>query len=399
MFPVSGVVSWSDLGYRTLTLLSCWWGKNTRKSIVPSFIPLSRHQYFSASQAKSSPNTITCFVLISHWPVITNNGDSEGPFLKQSYLARSDLVAARFLHRTIIRERRLCKWISGLLMGACACWGFNGRAIQWTIWWDERPRKGDVLFAGDWAREQDCWDRVFDCRKEVVGSNGSLLLGSVPLQHESWLFCVGFERGGIEIVLGSPWLIIQSVEKISKKLTNASSSIHDRGLCGHIKEVSVAKDHQGKRIGLKIIKALDSVAVSLSCYKTILDCSPENEPFYVKCRYYNSGVEMSHYYEEKDSYHRGWECHRPLGGGLGNCSRGLDWHLSSKARSRKCALFGRGRDTPCCFASISPLVRTQEGAAHVTHGHFAHCCNWLSIFSTTESTVGRYAVFIGLRPL
>lgn len=85
-----------------------------------------------------------------------------------------------------------------------------------------------------------------------------------------------------------------------------SCSIHDRGLCGHIEEVSIAKDHQGKRFGLKVIQALDSVAASLGCYKTILDCSPHNEPFYVKCGYESSGVEMSHYYEEpKDSYHRG----------------------------------------------------------------------------------------------
>jgi glucosamine-phosphate N-acetyltransferase len=94
--------------------------------------------------------------------------------------------------------------------------------------------------------------------------------------------------------------------EISQMHSNITSSIHNRGLCGHIEEVSVAKDHQGKRIGLKVIQALDSVAVSLGCYKTILDCSPENEPFYVKCGYHNSGVEMSHYYEEeKDSYHRG----------------------------------------------------------------------------------------------
>lgn len=84
------------------------------------------------------------------------------------------------------------------------------------------------------------------------------------------------------------------------------SSIHDRGLCGHIEEVSIQTDQQGKKLGLKVIQSLDSVAESLGCYKTILDCSPENEPFYVKCSYVNSGIEMSHYYEEeKDAYHRG----------------------------------------------------------------------------------------------
>jgi len=83
-------------------------------------------------------------------------------------------------------------------------------------------------------------------------------------------------------------------------------SIHDRGLCGHIEEVSVAKDQQGKKLGLRMITAIDSVAKNVGCYKTILDCSPENEPFYVKCGYHTSGAEMSHYFEEeRDAYHRG----------------------------------------------------------------------------------------------
>jgi glucosamine-phosphate N-acetyltransferase len=94
--------------------------------------------------------------------------------------------------------------------------------------------------------------------------------------------------------------------KILMSLADLSSSIHNRGLCGHIEEVSVAKEHQGKRLGLQIIQLIDSVAKKVGCYKSILDCSPKNEPFYVKCGYFNSGTEMSHYYEpERDGYHRG----------------------------------------------------------------------------------------------
>lgn len=89
-------------------------------------------------------------------------------------------------------------------------------------------------------------------------------------------------------------------------ILTCSRSIHNRGIIGHIEEVSIVKDQQGKKLGQKLLAALDSVAVSLGCYKTILDCSPENEPFYVKCKYENSGTEMSRYYEEpKESYYRG----------------------------------------------------------------------------------------------
>ncbi|GAP91588.1 putative glucosamine-phosphate N-acetyltransferase [Rosellinia necatrix] len=82
--------------------------------------------------------------------------------------------------------------------------------------------------------------------------------------------------------------------------------IHNHGMCGHIEEIAVAKEHQGKGLGLKMMQALESVAVAVGCYKTILNCGPRNEPFYARCGYHNSGIEMSRYFEEEqDSYHRG----------------------------------------------------------------------------------------------
>lgn len=73
--------------------------------------------------------------------------------------------------------------------------------------------------------------------------------------------------------------------------------IHNMGLVGHIEDIAVAKNQQGKKLGLRIIQALDAVAQKLGCYKTILDCSEANEGFYVKCGYKRAGLEMAHYYE------------------------------------------------------------------------------------------------------
>ncbi|KAF3765191.1 acyl-CoA N-acyltransferase [Cryphonectria parasitica EP155] len=82
--------------------------------------------------------------------------------------------------------------------------------------------------------------------------------------------------------------------------------IHNRGLVGHVEEIAIAKEHQGKGLGLKMIQAIDSVGKSVGCYKNILNCGPQNEPFYAKCGYDNSGTEMSHYFETaKDNFHRG----------------------------------------------------------------------------------------------
>ncbi|KAI4841536.1 acyl-CoA N-acyltransferase [Aureobasidium sp. EXF-8845] len=74
--------------------------------------------------------------------------------------------------------------------------------------------------------------------------------------------------------------------------------IHSLGQVGHIEDIAVAKDQQGKKLGLRIIQALDFVAEKVGCYKTILDCSEANEGFYVKCGFKRAGLEMAHYYNK-----------------------------------------------------------------------------------------------------
>jgi GNAT superfamily N-acetyltransferase len=73
--------------------------------------------------------------------------------------------------------------------------------------------------------------------------------------------------------------------------------IHNMGLVGHIEDIAVAKNQQGKKLGLRIIQALDHVAREVGCYKCILDCSEANEGFYVKCGFKRAGLEMAHYYQ------------------------------------------------------------------------------------------------------
>lgn len=72
--------------------------------------------------------------------------------------------------------------------------------------------------------------------------------------------------------------------------------IHNMGMVGHIEDIAVAKNQQGKKLGLRIIQALDAVAKNVGCYKAILDCSEANEGFYVKCGFKRAGLEMAHYY-------------------------------------------------------------------------------------------------------
>lgn len=50
-------------------------------------------------------------------------------------------------------------------------------------------------------------------------------------------------------------------------LADSLPSIHNLGLVGHIEDIAVAKDQQGKKLGLRIIQALDYVAEKVGCYK------------------------------------------------------------------------------------------------------------------------------------
>jgi N-acetylglutamate synthase-like GNAT family acetyltransferase len=52
-----------------------------------------------------------------------------------------------------------------------------------------------------------------------------------------------------------------------ERMLMALCSIHNLGLVGHIEDIAVAKDQQGKKLGLRIIQALDGVAEAAGAYK------------------------------------------------------------------------------------------------------------------------------------
>jgi len=58
--------------------------------------------------------------------------------------------------------------------------------------------------------------------------------------------------------------------------------IHDGGLVGHIEDVVVRKDYEGKGIGIKLVTSMLERAKEKNCYKTILDCKDDVKQFYEK---------------------------------------------------------------------------------------------------------------------
>jgi len=61
--------------------------------------------------------------------------------------------------------------------------------------------------------------------------------------------------------------------------------IHDGGLVGHIEDVVVRKDYEGKGIGIKLVMSILERAKEKNCYKTILDCKDDVKQFYERIEF------------------------------------------------------------------------------------------------------------------
>lgn len=68
--------------------------------------------------------------------------------------------------------------------------------------------------------------------------------------------------------------------------------IHGGGRVGHIEDVAVRKDFQGRGIGRKLVEHAVEYAAEQDCYKVILDCSEDNVPFYERCGFRRHEIGM-----------------------------------------------------------------------------------------------------------
>jgi glucosamine-phosphate N-acetyltransferase len=68
--------------------------------------------------------------------------------------------------------------------------------------------------------------------------------------------------------------------------------IHNGGYVGHIEDVVVSKEFEGRGVGIKLVKSLLEIASVRNCYKTILDCKNELIPFYEKIGFKQESNQM-----------------------------------------------------------------------------------------------------------
>ncbi|CAO3636333.1 unnamed protein product [Cunninghamella blakesleeana] len=76
--------------------------------------------------------------------------------------------------------------------------------------------------------------------------------------------------------------------------------VHHNGIVGHIEDIAVANNQQGKKLGQRMIEALQYIGLKKNCYKVILDCSIKNVPFYEKCGFTQKECQMAWYTPKND---------------------------------------------------------------------------------------------------
>jgi glucosamine-phosphate N-acetyltransferase len=68
--------------------------------------------------------------------------------------------------------------------------------------------------------------------------------------------------------------------------------IHGGSWVGHVEDVAVHPDWQGKGVGTALVRHAIAHCKSAGCYKVVLYCAPEVVPFYERVGFYHNGSGM-----------------------------------------------------------------------------------------------------------
>eukprot|EP00056_Hartaetosiga_gracilis_P018247 m.10192 g.10192 ORF g.10192 m.10192 type:complete len:334 (-) comp6540_c0_seq1:176-1177(-) len=73
--------------------------------------------------------------------------------------------------------------------------------------------------------------------------------------------------------------------------------IHAGSCVGHLEDVVVERGLRGRGFGKMLVKAVVEASRRSGCYKVLVDCDPDNLPFYEKCGFVRKGTCMSQYFD------------------------------------------------------------------------------------------------------
>jgi glucosamine-phosphate N-acetyltransferase len=98
--------------------------------------------------------------------------------------------------------------------------------------------------------------------------------------HQNGLIIVGLENN---VIVASGTIIIEP------KIIRGGKSV------GHIEDIVVTKSYRGKGYAQEVLQKLKEYGFSRHCYKIILDCHNDLEPFYEKVEFKQVGIQMAMY--------------------------------------------------------------------------------------------------------
>ena len=104
----------------------------------------------------------------------------------------------------------------------------------------------------------------------------SVLTQALDVGAEAW--AAQFETMRSE----SSYYILVIVSRETDHIVGAGGIFLERkflrglGRVGHIEDIAIAREMQGKKLGLRIIQALTHISEEVGCYKTILNCNENN---------------------------------------------------------------------------------------------------------------------------
>ncbi|KAG5338721.1 Glucosamine 6-phosphate N-acetyltransferase 1 [Termitomyces sp. T112] len=124
----------------------------------------------------------------------------------------------------------------------------------------------------------------------------SVLTSTPDMGEAAWRAHFDFLRDS-----GRTYYTVVIVDKASDQIVGIGTVFLERkfqrgiSCVGHIEDIAVDERQQGKKLGLRIIQALTYISENSGAYKTILNCSEKNIPFYEKCGYEKKEIEMARY--------------------------------------------------------------------------------------------------------
>ncbi|PVV05299.1 hypothetical protein BB560_000184 [Smittium megazygosporum] len=106
-----------------------------------------------------------------------------------------------------------------------------------------------------------------------------------------------------KMVNGSKYILVIQDSAANKLIATGSllteyKFARNCGILGHIEDVAVLPEYQGKKLGFLIIDALKSLASTLNCYKLSLNCTDHNISFYQKCSFEKKENQMVLYMQQ-----------------------------------------------------------------------------------------------------